>query len=656
MAFENIPEDIKNSIIEPLLEIESTDWESMKKSFNDFIEGTIIPQIEKYIGIIEKNLEWFLDLEEKRNFEMYLYEKDSSTSKIYFREYNNLVNFLIRKFFEKIDPERLGLIEKLNDIYLESDQRRGYYYNIKFYHYNESILELKEKIKRIVSKALRLETLERKHDLGLNLPRWSSFNYSLESGTFFNIDFIENILEVNHNNIYFSTIFFKDKKRVNFWEEAPPNLIMLSKNILKRICEIKTLMLVNMFNISNDLASEIEKFAERKITTDEKERYDILGEGESSTIEYKESYRWDVKNQTKNKILKQEVSKAVCAFLNAQGGKVLIGINDDGEINGIEPDLKLFGGTTKEKSKDLFSQDIKKTLKDNIDAITIRLTDSFYHRLGNHEIMEIRVKPSTKPVFHLNEDFIVRNGNASIKLEGKDFFDYLIDRFNDGPLENYFLKDGYDEENEEYIEREYQARTPNVSLINEYIEFLKNPQISDDLFSRRLDTIYSEFEVLRLIDWNLHDYDCQEALDTVKNFLDFALDFLNKEIGNNMKRSLLNIIYLIIHEHTLKEIIEESYFNELSDLYEKGLSERTLINILIEMGYFEDKLKSILIKGAEEEDTELLNNFSSVQLKPINADNMSIIRELHNISNQKLKEEKKDLANAIERVIRNLEK
>jgi len=656
LAFENIPEDIKNSIIEPLLEIESTDWESMKKSFNDFIEGTIIPQIEKYIGIIEKNLEWFLDLEEKRNFEMYLYEKDSSTSKIYFREYNNLVNFLIRKFFEKIDPERLGLIEKLNDIYLESDQRRGYYYNIKFYHYNESILELKEKIKRIVSKALRLETLERKHDLGLNLPRWSSFNYSLESGTFFNIDFIENILEVNHNNIYFSTIFFKDKKRVNFWEEAPPNLIMLSKNILKRICEIKTLMLVNMFNISNDLASEIEKFAERKITTDEKERYDILGEGESSTIEYKESYRWDVKNQTKNKILKQEVSKAVCAFLNAQGGKVLIGINDDGEINGIEPDLKLFGGTTKEKSKDLFSQDIKKTLKDNIDAITIRLTDSFYHRLGNHEIMEIRVKPSTKPVFHLNEDFIVRNGNASIKLEGKDFFDYLIDRFNDGPLENYFLKDGYDEENEEYIEREYQARTPNVSLINEYIEFLKNPQISDDLFSRRLDTIYSEFEVLRLIDWNLHDYDCQEALDTVKNFLDFALDFLNKEIGNNMKRSLLNIIYLIIHEHTLKEIIEESYFNELSDLYEKGLSERTLINILIEMGYFEDKLKSILIKGAEEEDTELLNNFSSVQLKPINVDNMSIIRELHNISNQKLKEEKKDLANAIERVIRNLEK
>jgi len=648
LAFENIPEDIKNSIIEPLLEIESTDWESMKKSFNDFIEGTIIPQIEKYIGIIEKNLEWFLDLEEKRNFEMYLYEKDSSTSKIYFREYNNLVNFLIRKFFEKIDPERLGLIEKLNDIYLESDQRRGYYYNIKFYHYNESILELKEKIKRIVSKALRLETLERKHDLGLNLPRWSSFNYSLESGTFFNIDFIENILEVNHNNIYFSTIFFKDKKRVNFWEEAPPNLIMLSKNILKRICEIKTLMLVNMFNISNDLASEIEKFAERKITTDEKERYDILGEGESSTIEYKESYRWDVKNQTKNKILKQEVSKAVCAFLNAQGGKVLIGINDDGEINGIEPDLKLFGGTTKEKSKDLFSQDIKKTLKDNIDAITIRLTDSFYHRLGNHEIMEIRVKPSTKPVFHLNEDFIVRNGNASIKLEGKDFFDYLIDRFNDGPLENYFLKDGYDEENE--------ARTPNVSLINEYIEFLKNPQISDDLFSRRLDTIYSEFEVLRLIDWNLHDYDCQEALDTVKNFLDFALDFLNKEIGNNMKRSLLNIIYLIIHEHTLKEIIEESYFNELSDLYEKGLSERTLINILIEIGYFEDKLKSILIKGAEEEDTELLNNFSSVQLKPINVDNMSIIRELHNISNQKLKEEKKDLANAIERDIRNLEK
>lgn len=457
MTFENIPVDIKDLIIKPLLEIELTNWESMKKRLDDFMAGTIIPQIEKYIATIEKNLEWFLDLEEKRNFERYLYEKNSSTSKIYFREYNKIVKFLSRKFLEKIDLEQLGLIEKLNDIYLESDQRRGYYYNIKFYHYNESILDLKENIKRIVSKALRLESLEQKHDLGLNLPRWSSFEYTLESGTFFNIDFIENILEVNHNNIYFSTIFFKDKKRVNFWEDAPPDLIMHSRNIVKRICEIETLMLVNTFNISNGLASEIEKFTERKITTDEKERYDILGEGESSTIEYKESYRWDVKFQTKKKILKQEVSKAVCAFLNAQGGKVLIGVNDEGKIKGIEPDLKLFGGTTKEKSKDLFSQDVKKTLKDNIDAITIRLTDNFYHRLNNHEIMEIRVKSSSRPVFHLSEDFIVRNGNASIKLEGKDFYDYLIDRFNYGPLDTSFMKDVYDEEDKEYIEREEQA-------------------------------------------------------------------------------------------------------------------------------------------------------------------------------------------------------
>lgn len=75
MTFENIPEDIKDSIIKPLLEIEAVDWESMKKSLNDFKEGTIIPQIEKYFRIIEKNLEWFLDLEEKHNFEKYLYGK-----------------------------------------------------------------------------------------------------------------------------------------------------------------------------------------------------------------------------------------------------------------------------------------------------------------------------------------------------------------------------------------------------------------------------------------------------------------------------------------------------------------------------------------------------------------------------------------------------
>ena len=49
---------------------------------------------------------------------------------------------------------------------------------------------------------------------------------------------------------------------------------------------------------------------------------------ENQNIEYKQTWR-------------DEYLKWVCGFANAQGGKVFIGINDKGEITGVEDYKKL---------------------------------------------------------------------------------------------------------------------------------------------------------------------------------------------------------------------------------------------------------------------------------------------------------------------------
>ena len=49
---------------------------------------------------------------------------------------------------------------------------------------------------------------------------------------------------------------------------------------------------------------------------------------ESQNIEWKESWR-------------DEYLKWICGFANAQGGKIYIGCNDDGEIVGVENSKKL---------------------------------------------------------------------------------------------------------------------------------------------------------------------------------------------------------------------------------------------------------------------------------------------------------------------------
>ena len=49
---------------------------------------------------------------------------------------------------------------------------------------------------------------------------------------------------------------------------------------------------------------------------------------ESQNIEWKESWR-------------DEYLKWICGFANAQGGKIYIGMNDDGEVVGVEKSKKL---------------------------------------------------------------------------------------------------------------------------------------------------------------------------------------------------------------------------------------------------------------------------------------------------------------------------
>lgn len=69
----------------------------------------------------------------------------------------------------------------------------------------------------------------------------------------------------------------------------------------------------------------------------------LINKGESNIIEFKETFRYNVETQSKDKLLKIEVSKAVCGMLNSVGGIVIIGVADDKTIEGIQRDLNLYG-------------------------------------------------------------------------------------------------------------------------------------------------------------------------------------------------------------------------------------------------------------------------------------------------------------------------
>ena len=94
---------------------------------------------------------------------------------------------------------------------------------------------------------------------------------------------------------------------------------------------------------------------------------------ESQNIEYKESWR-------------DEYLKWVCGFANAQGGRIYIGVRDDGEVVGVANSKKLI-------------EDIPNKIQDTMGIIA----DVNLLKKNSLEYIEIIVNSSTYPVNYRGE-------------------------------------------------------------------------------------------------------------------------------------------------------------------------------------------------------------------------------------------------------------
>lgn len=171
---------------------------------------------------------------------------------------------------------------------------------------------------------------------------------------------------------------------------------------------------------------------------------DVSKAAESSVVEYK-STAWTPIAPTHNAehrqrvvhALQTSVVKTVVAFLNSSGGQLVIGLDDDGNITGIAPDL--MERDLSESDLDNYELLLTELLRSRIDRIvTQQVRISFTHQ-GGHHLCHLTVAPSPNPRFGLpfsvnNEPsrptFWVRTGNASNSLEGRDLIDYVANHWH----------------------------------------------------------------------------------------------------------------------------------------------------------------------------------------------------------------------------------
>jgi len=146
---------------------------------------------------------------------------------------------------------------------------------------------------------------------------------------------------------------------------------------------------------------------------------DLISHGESSTMEFKSTLRWNIKAKRDDKEMGLIVMKTVCALLNTEGGTVLVGVQDDGTIIGI--DLDHF------PNDDKYLLHFGQLLNNHIGPEFTAYIHYYVIASGDHIILRVDCEKSNTSVYLRDgdsEDMYIRNGPANVKLSARQSVDY----------------------------------------------------------------------------------------------------------------------------------------------------------------------------------------------------------------------------------------
>jgi len=136
---------------------------------------------------------------------------------------------------------------------------------------------------------------------------------------------------------------------------------------------------------------------------------DILSGDESTNLEFKSSLRWDVQKNKENQDLETACLKTIAAFLNTDGGTLVIGVDDLQNVLGLKNDYL----TLKKQNKDGFELHLYNIFKSRIGAEFCELISVDFLKDQDKEFCLVIVRPSADPVYVDKEKLYFRTGNST---------------------------------------------------------------------------------------------------------------------------------------------------------------------------------------------------------------------------------------------------
>lgn len=171
------------------------------------------------------------------------------------------------------------------------------------------------------------------------------------------------------------------------------------------------------------------------VIQDRRQAERLVREHESKTLEFKSTLRWDLDREQKNPAITHATLKTIAAFLNTEGGDLLLGVRDDGSVLGIEPDGF--------DSYDQFLLHLAQIVRNALGSSASTRIDPRMQLVEGKPVCVVACDRSPDPVWlqwkewgrEGHGDFYVRSGPGSVALEASEVPAYIRSRFGEMWLE-----------------------------------------------------------------------------------------------------------------------------------------------------------------------------------------------------------------------------
>ncbi|MFD0766705.1 Eco57I restriction-modification methylase domain-containing protein [Mucilaginibacter lutimaris] len=182
----------------------------------------------------------------------------------------------------------------------------------------------------------------------------------------------------------------------------------------------------DIISLDEELAQVKEEILEEDLHTQRVKA--LIALGENKRTEYKSTLRYDVRQKAVLPHIEHSVLKTIAAFLNSEGGTLLIGVDDDGNILGLDNDYSTFG-----KTKNHQDEWVKHF--DNItghafsDALMANINLEFAH-MDEGVVAIVDVKASSNYVYMKSKadnrkQFYIRRNGSTVELRDEEILSYV---------------------------------------------------------------------------------------------------------------------------------------------------------------------------------------------------------------------------------------